>query len=50
MGKICSSQMKEDLKKLDDLGKLKVIYFEQSKGANWEETKNRTLMVDRDQS
>lgn len=39
MDKVCFNQMEEDLKKLDDLGKLKVIQCGQSKGAIGEKQK-----------
>lgn len=48
MVKICSNEMEEDLKKLNYLGKLKVIQSGQSKGTNWREAKNKTTMVGTD--
>lgn len=48
MDKVCSSPMEGNLKKPDNLRKLKGTWDGQSKGANREEAKDKTTMVDRD--
>lgn len=47
---VCSGQMEEDFKKLDDLGKLKIIQCGWNTGTNRGEAKHKTIMMDRDGS